>query len=329
MPRTHLAPGLFRAPALLAVTLLTACSWFYDGIDPPGLRIGEKATENSPGVCPPVAGVFYRSRSDIGTVVSQMLPHDIRPTWTALVVEGNANTQLQVKVSGSDDAVENLTWRRDHDYDCRAGWLRPRDADEMFPSFVKGSERTYRHDFLITTDDRGRLVGRHSVLDFSEFTVWCGDGCKGFPIPWTIRRTVTWSFLPERPEPVVAGGDGDEGTAEEHDPVSERLAAEEAALEQGPPGPAIERWLMNLVRQRLARTRIEGMGPHLEGITVSIVVPDTLDIPVVVDHLRSTHGVRDAWHDRLTRGIDPEGRHHTAIRVLPDTAVFMASKASR
>jgi hypothetical protein len=251
-------------------------------------------------------------------IVDRMLPYDFREQrWTMVTMAGHPDTAVHLEATFEDQSTDTTTWRRDAAYDCDAGLVHPRDADELFYGVrMEDNERSHRHDFFLSSDDKGQLVGRHEVLSFVQFDVWCGDGCKGFPIPWTMRRDVTWSFLSIRGD--LAANNPEQAA------INDRLARDEAALEQGPPGPPIERWIMRTVRSRIDRGYIAGMGPNGDGINVSLALPDSLAIAVVLSHLQATRGVLEARHETLYRTRRPDGKVAIVIHVVPDPAVFEA-----
>lgn len=84
-----------------------------------------------------------------------------------------------------------------------------------------------RDAFAIAMDGEGNLVGRRTAVTYDEFAVWCGDGCRGFPLPWTYREHIVWSTLrppttDRPPEPRLSATD-------------RRLSEEERRLEWGDP----------------------------------------------------------------------------------------------
>jgi hypothetical protein len=125
-----------------------------------------------------------------------------------------------------------------------------------------------RHAMMLAPNEDGALVARLDFIDYNEFTVWCGDGCKGFPIPGTFETRSVWSmaekFDSELPPPVARERQRviakKEAALEQarHD----RVWQEEQLLENGPPDP--ER---DLVRKRALTALVPGMLLRGVGLT--------------------------------------------------------------
>lgn len=81
----------------------------------------------------------------------------------------------------------SVRFERNRDYTCEDGWL-------LFPRPQQGPLRA-------TVDRHGALAFESQELSTYEVVVWCGDGCKGFPIP-TGRYTGTtrWGADPSSRE---------------------------------------------------------------------------------------------------------------------------------
>lgn len=165
------------------------------------------------------------------------------------------------------------------DYFCGDGWLR--FGDSRAPSLWDAEVRTddfypKRHAVRIAPNEDGDLVARLDFTDYAEFTVWCGDGCKGIPLPGTFETRSIWTmtekFDPDRPPPVarerkrtmaeqVAALEWAtaEPSAERQRAQDARMWQEEQLAENGPPDPEKE-----LVRKRAAAALVPGM--QLRGV---------------------------------------------------------------
>lgn len=304
-------PCLHRRHELVAASLLcllvTACTT-TEGREPEGLRLGRERSEREAGVCPVLDGKYRLAPNDIGYVIRSMLPWQEEPrTWSSVELSGHPDVALQMVATDSDGQQDTVMFRPGQDYDCDTGWLRPRDVDELnqWPSPRPRDGRSRRHDFLIASAKHGVLVGRHDIMSFEEFAVWCGDGCKGFPLPWTIRHHESWSIL------------GDVNTPIPGEPVTElqeRIAREERRLEQGPGLTPMEAWLVRTARAQLPEgVRLIGFGPRDNGMHLSISVKDTALVHTFVEAMQLAPGVRAARHEHLYRGRLMDGTGWTTV----------------
>lgn len=328
----HSSPNVSRPlhSAALATCLLTlsACGWVFDG-EPDGLRRGREGKDNAPGSCPRVDGAYRNNGSDLAAVVTRLAGTGMQlHEWETVAITGHPDVAVQLVIQRTDRSADTVTIERDRGYDCDAGWFHPRRAAGLMddikapgrdsPNAREPDERTHRYEFHITSDDKGQLVGRLEDINFSNFWVWCGDGCKGLPLPWSIRRNVWWSFLPDSSVPVVTPGP--------RTPQDERLLAEERAQENGPGLTPIEGWVDRAVRGAVrSPASILGTGPNPEGLHVSILVPDSTWVPQVVERFRGLAGVRGAREARLYASFDEARRWHTVVYVVPDTAFIQAA----
>ncbi len=152
----------------------------------------------------------------------------------SLEISGDANEELLVEVSGTGAAPEVLRSRRTLDYTCKDGWLSLRNVavpprDLASPTTASDKPVRSRELFLVGGAN-GSLVGRLVVTRMSEFTVWCGDGCKGIGLPWTATRRTTWMRLPR------LGDDASSGPRTWRDSERDkRVRLEEQRLESGLP----------------------------------------------------------------------------------------------
>ena len=321
-----------RLPALAATLALTACGWFFDG-EPDDLKRGKERTDTTPGVCPQIAGAYRNNRSDLAAMVTRMMSIGLAfDGWETVVISGHPDVAVEFVFARSGHPPDTVTLLRDRGYDCHSGWFHPDRASSLMdeikyprqdsPNAQPRDNRTHRFEFYITSDRNGQLVGKLEDINFDQFDVWCGDGCKGFPIPWSLRRDVHWSFLPDSIVPVAA--------QPQPTPADDRLAAEERALEMGPGLTSIEGWLDRAVRAAVREPiSIAGTGTKPEGLHVSIVVPDSTAVPLVVARFRSLPGVRDAWEAPHYASIDPERRWHTVVMVAPDSAFILSALKRR
>jgi len=183
------------------------------------------------------------------------LPSDsTKVDWAYFELVGSADTALVATVVTRDSVTRDSVTHTTHltkgtpytgDYFCEEGWLQlsnssiPNlwDTDMTTPQFLPR-----RHALRIAPGANKALVARLDFIDFEEFTVWCGDGCKGFPLPWTFKTRSAWSSA--RAWNANSVSLYSSGIGPPHDVLSaamqRRLWLEEQALENGPdiPGQA-------------------------------------------------------------------------------------------
>lgn len=101
--------------------------------------------------------------------------------------------------------------------DCADGWL------ELERGVRDGRDQVVE----ITRDETGGLIARQTVeLSRSEFTVWCGDGCKG--IPYARRTEARWARLAPAERPPMWSLDPQRLPPLARAPNSSRFAADQA-----------------------------------------------------------------------------------------------------
>ncbi len=302
--------------------------------EPDGVRHGKERSDTFAGSCPRIDGAYRNNGSDLAAVVGRFSRSGLGlADWETVVITGHPDVAIQLAFTRKDQQGVTVTLERDRGYDCHTGWLHPDRAaglmDELkargrgLPLEAPDDDRVHRYEFYISSNDRKQLVGKLDDLNFAQFDVWCGDGCKGFPIPWSIRRDMIWSVLPDTSEPVQ--GPPPPSAADE------RIAAEERALENGPGLTRIEGFLDRVVREHV-RPPIDilGTGPTLEGaLHVSIRVPDSTWVPQVVQRFKGLAGVRDAREAPLYKSFDENRLWRTVILVTADTAFVTSSSRPR
>lgn len=149
---------------------------------------------------------------------------------------------------------------------CAGGWL------ELEHGVRDGRDQVVE----ITRDQAGGLIARQTVeLSSSEFTIWCGDGCKGIPYArvtearWArlapAERPPMWSLDPRRLPPLVqASNSSRDGAA-----TAPRIAVIEPVPEVPPPASvqdlaALQRVfeLEDRIRAQLVDERIDIWRPE-------------------------------------------------------------------
>ena len=90
--------------------------------------------------------------------------------------------------------VRSYTLRRGEHHTCKGGWLRvDRVVHDPGPDRNNPRPDTVVGEVLLRKGWKGDLVAMAKVREAREFTVWCGDGCKGIPLgTWTARTWGRW-----------------------------------------------------------------------------------------------------------------------------------------
>ncbi len=219
--------------------------------------------------CPTVAGRYFDSSEPISMLMAKRrVPYDSTDAdWAYFELAGNADQGLTVKVVYRDSVSTTGSLRKGDawsgDYYCEGGWLRIPDGN--FPTQWDQDMKTgdffpKRHAMQIAPNANGALVARVDFTDYDEITVWCGDGCKGIPIPGTFATKSVWTmaekFDPELPVPVARARQQiiDQDEAALAQAKTDRLYQEEQALENGPADPQEA-----IVRQRALSALVPGM----------------------------------------------------------------------
>ncbi len=213
----------------LAMMLVQACS------DTPGMPSSWGPLRFAADrACPRVYGTYDASDEDFAYIIARRhLPYDSTrgPVESmSLVLDGDS--VLTVIAWVDLQPRDTVLLRRGREFGCADGWLKP-----TFPRWLPSddgdspearSERAGRREFAVATGAKGALVGRLDHHTYDEFTVWCGDGCKGFPIPWTWRTAHHWHRA-EQVDPAVTRDRP--FVARPMSAIDARLLREEAELE--------------------------------------------------------------------------------------------------
>jgi hypothetical protein len=123
--------------------------------------------------------------------------------WDTLNISGNPQQELQITLYESNTGATNETpikRVRGKDYECQNGFL-----ETEWPSFDVPLNRLndaipnddqFEKSLSFAKNKMGELVIRTNTRHWKGFTVWCGDGCKDVPIPFTSRTRYKWSRWP-------------------------------------------------------------------------------------------------------------------------------------
>ena len=280
--------------------------------------------------CPALAGRYAYAADPVGyQIAGRFAPWDSVPhELESFTVEGSADTALHVTLGFLDGQVveRRLAKGTEYagDYHCKDGWLHlsSRDIPNTWDAEVaSGGFVTLRRALRIAPGKDGRLVGRLDHTDYDEFTVWCGDGCKGIPLPWTFETRSTWSAA-ERweegaPRPSVVAQEREEARrAEELERArQDPLYRENEALENGPPVAGQDEARKRVMAAVVVGTLVRAVAPRDSGWHVSVEYEEHAQLVDFMERLSQSGPVARIRHESLYRGRLPTGRWTTVVYV--------------
>lgn len=174
-------------------------------------------------------------------VVERVLPFDsTRGPIEAFSLLGNADQSLRLLAWSGGRARDTVRLQRDRDYRCSERRV-VLDLPNALPSDVHdapvlpGERQTRAYRLALALGAEGALTAELSHETFVGFPVWCGDGCRYLPVPFSRQTSHEWTRVYPLPE------DGKPFprrimTAREQR-QRDRLLEEERALEEGRPVP--------------------------------------------------------------------------------------------
>lgn len=235
--------------------------------------------------CPLVAGRYFEAEGPINDLLFLArvmdLPEDADRAWVELA--GSADTSLHVTVTFRDSTARYGTLRRgtpwEGDYFCEDGWLKVADhriSGRWDRDITDAEFHPKRRAFWVAPNADSGLVGRLQFIAFTQVDVWCGDGCRGIPVPGTFDTKDSW-FLAERYDPDLPPPVARRREAERQQVLADLERAkrdpvyqEEQLLENGPPDPELDavrrRALISLPDGVLLR----GVGRQPDGFHLSV-----------------------------------------------------------
>jgi len=241
-------------PALRLITLsLFACLLIACGGDTRGkIRASDDPVLAEGERCPSLAGRYFDASEPISWMLAKRLVgYDADSVdWDYFELAGSADTALSVTVAYVDGTRDSARLRKgnayDGDYYCEDGWLQigDRNFPHRWDDEVKldGFTPRRRRMRIAPTADRS-LVARLDFINFDQLDVWCGDGCRGFPIPWTFKTRSLWSradaWEPDGPRPRATANmsEDERRRGARRGAENDRLYLEEQALENGTTEP--------------------------------------------------------------------------------------------
>lgn len=203
--------------------------------------------------CPVVSGRYFNSSEPLAVLLAaNHVGNSASPSeWAWFELAGVADTALTVTVATHDGAEQTGRLKRgsasDGDYYCEDGWLQiaNRNISNQFDDETESATyRPNRRAMRVAKSADGALIARFDFIKYSEITVWCGDGCRGIPVPGTFKTHSVWSAA-ERWDPDVSPtnvvsrvGGRNNLAADLRRAQRDRLHEEEQRLENGPDEPA-------------------------------------------------------------------------------------------
>lgn len=273
--------------------------------------------------CPEVAGRYFDSSGPISWLLAgRHLDRDgLGSEWAYFELAGSADTALTVTVLPFDGDLRTARLRKGGpyggDYYCEDGWLKVNDRsipDTWDDAVHSGSFVPRRREVRMAPGATGTLVARLDFIDYGELTVWCGDGCKGIPLPWTFETRSSWSAVErwavdeQSPRAAVRSREEDRREAERRRLERDPLYREVRALENGPAiageQTARDRATAALVPGMLLR----GVGSRGEGWNLSVQFADSIQLADFMQRLSQGGSVAEIGVAPLYRGRTTDGQ---------------------
>jgi hypothetical protein len=194
----------YTAALLLILIVLT-----LESCDPSqyAAKDGQNLITAAENECPDISGT-YLIMDRAGYLVLGG-HYEKRPkNWEILNISGNPQQELHIRLYDGSGATNETHLKRvkDKDYKCQNGFLetawpaeeRPNRLDDAIPENY-GFEKSLSFAKYKT----GELVMRTNIRRWKEVSVWCGDGCRYVPIPFTSRTHYKWSRWPTETLPTA------------------------------------------------------------------------------------------------------------------------------
>jgi hypothetical protein len=300
---------------LVAVATL-ACGGDWSNNLPRGVALRPTvAPTDTTRHCPVVGGEYWVQRElTWNRLIQPALSDDQRRIgWSKVAIAGEPLDSLQLILTAADLRATAIVRRGQH-YDCASGWIVPRGtimrADLSEEDSIRSMNDPKHHDYslAIAGDTTGSLIARVRILAWSQFDVWCGDGCKGIPLPWSIERRTRWEYLGSTQRLPLGVPDDD---------IGRKVAAEERALELGEQAVrpiGIERMVKAMMP---TGSEILAVTPDGAGYRLSVIVPKDTDMPDFIGRLINTQGLGGAHEVPLYGAwtMEPPRRWRTVIWV--------------
>lgn len=151
--------------------------------------------------CPDITGTY--SIMDRAGYLKLGGHYEKKPkNWAIINISGNAQQELHIRLYESDSGATNETpikRVKDEDYSCQNGLLETKWPAEVRLNRSEDAipeSHEYKKSLSFAKSKTGELVMRTNIRHWKGVSVWCGDGCKSMPVPFTSRTRYKWSHWP-------------------------------------------------------------------------------------------------------------------------------------
>lgn len=192
----------FALFSMLVALMLAGCDFPRDQDD------WKNVITASANECPDIAGTY--SIADQPAYIMLGGHYEEQPKdWGTISIAGNPQESLHITLyeAGSGVSSEKPISRiRNKDYQCQEGWLVTEWPYRVLPTNRAEdgipNDNLFEKSLSFAKNTSGDLVMRTTIRHWQGISVWCGDGCKYIPIPFTSHRLYQWSRWPSSSIPV-------------------------------------------------------------------------------------------------------------------------------
>lgn len=205
-------PHSLKLLALILPALISGC-----GRDTGYPHDWQPAVIATDGLCPDITGTYLiADHVAYQSLAGRHFYEEKKRNWEVMTISGNPQESLQVVLYESRNAARNdkpIKLTKAEHYSCSDGWLQSAwPADTRLRDANDSDERGISKELSFAKNRAGELVIRTDIQRWHEIAVWCGDGCKYMPIPFTRESTYewgrwSWASIPEAalaPPPSIA-----------------------------------------------------------------------------------------------------------------------------
>lgn len=194
----------YTAALLLILIALTLAS-----CDPSqhSAKDGQNVITAAGNECPDIAGT-YLIMDRAGYLILGGHYEKTPKNWEILNISGNPQQELHIRLYDSLGATNETPLKRvkGTDYKCQNGFLetewpaevRLDRSDDAIPE-----NHGFEKSLSFAKNNKGELAMRTNIRHWKEVPVWCGDGCRYVPIPFTSRIRYKWSHWPSEAIPTA------------------------------------------------------------------------------------------------------------------------------
>ena len=160
------------------------------------------------GQCPDITGTFYISDRVAYQALAGGRFYEEHPRiWSVMSIAGNPQQGLQIQLYETNTGAPGATpikLNKGSEYQCENGWLQlpwPGSISLRTEDDNPDDDRLMDKSLGFAKNRAGELVIRTDTARWQGFPIWCGDGCKYVPIPFTRTVYHAWSRWPSVPIP--------------------------------------------------------------------------------------------------------------------------------